>query len=212
MLEVLEITLRDTRGKLNSRRLRRDGRLPAVLYGHGQEPLSLIIAADQLRATLRHGAQVVQLQGAAEGQALLQEVQWDTFQQHVLHVDLLRVDAKDRVKIEVPVVVRGEAPGEHEGGVVELLVHSVEIETSPAAIPEQLVFNVNELHIGSSLKARDIEGLPEGASVLGDPTRTLVQCVEPTVVPEEEEVLGSEAAEPEILGRKADDDQEGKTE
>lgn len=206
MSEVLEVTKREQHGKLNNGRLRRSGKLPAVLYGHGQEPLSLSVTAEGLEATLRHGAKVVELKGDADGQALLQEIQWDTFQQHVLHIDLLRVDAKDRVTIEVDLLLRGEAPGEHEGGVVEHLIHHLEIETDPAHIPDHLHVSINHLHLGGTLKVKDIIDLPEGAKVLGDADMVLVQCVEPTEAPEEESAAG---AEPELIGRKAADEEEG---
>jgi large subunit ribosomal protein L25 len=205
MSEVLEVTKRELHGKLNNGRLRRSGKLPAILYGHGKEPISLMVTAEGLDATLRHGAKVVELKGAADGQALLQQIQWDTFQQHVLHVDLLRVDAKDRVTIEVSLLLRGEAPGEHEGGVVEHLVHHLEVETDPGHIPEHLHVSVNQLHLGGTLKVVDIIDLPAGAKVVGDADMVLVQCVEPTEAPEEEIAGG---AEPELIGRKAEEDGE----
>ena len=205
MSEVLEVAKRELHGKLNNGRLRREGILPAVLYGHGKEPISLSVSADSLRATMRHGAKVVDLKGAADGQALLQEVQWDTFQQHILHVDFLRVDAKDRVTIEVDLLLRGETPGEHEGGVVEHLVHHMEIETDPGHIPDHLHVSINHLHLGGSLKIKDIIDLPEGAKVIGDPEMVLVHCVEPVEAPDEEV---AEGAEPEVIGRKAGDEEE----
>lgn len=205
MSEVLEVAKRELHGKLNNGRLRRTGKLPAVLYGHGKEPLSLTVSAEGLEATLRHGAKVVELKGAADGQALLQEIQWDTFQQHVLHIDLLRVDAKDRVRVEVDLLLRGEAPGEHEGGVVEHLVHYLEIETDPGHIPDHLHVSVNHLHLGGMLKIKDIIDLPDGAKVIGDAEMILVQCHEPTEAPDEEV---AEGAEPELIGRKADDEEE----
>jgi large subunit ribosomal protein L25 len=205
MSEVLEVTKRELHGKLNNGRLRRSGHLPAVLYGHGEESISLTVTAEAMTATLRHGAKVVELKGAAEGQALLQEIQWDTFQQHVLHVDLLRVDAKDRVTVEVDLLLRGEAPGEHEGGVVEHLVHYLEIETDPGHVPDHLHVSVNHLHLGGSLKIKDIIDLPEGAKVIGDADMVLVHCVEPTEAPDAEI---AEGAEPEVIGRKAGDEEE----
>jgi large subunit ribosomal protein L25 len=211
MSEVLEVSLRESRGKLRSRRLRYDGLLPAVLYGHGKDSLSLTIAADQVRSALRHGAQVVDLQGAADGQALLQEVQWDTFQQHLLHIDLLRVDASDRITVTVPLVLHGEAPGEKEGGVVELLFHTLEIETSPGAIPEKFEINVNDLHINGSLTAANIEDIASGVKLLIDDDQTLVQCVEPTAELDDEEVAAS-GAEPEIIGGRKDDEEGGAAE
>lgn len=206
MSEVLEVTKRELHGKRNNGRLRRTGKLPAVLYGHGEEPLSLTVCADGLEATLRHGAKVVELKGAADGQALLQDIQWDTFQQHVLHVDLLRVDASERVEIEVDVLLRGAAPGENEGGVVEHLVHRLEIETDPLHIPDHLHVNINHLHLGGELTIKDIIDMPEGAKVLGDQNLVLVHCVEPTQAPDEE--ASAEGAEPEVIGRKAGDEEE----
>ncbi len=210
MSDVLEVAAREQHGKLRNRRLRATGHLPAVLYGHGKESVSLSVSSDQLRASLRHGAKVVQLSGAAKGQALLKAIQWDTFQQHILHIDLLRVDAKDRVKIGVPVALRGEAPGTHEGGVIEHLVRHIEIETSPASIPESLQANVNELHLGDSLKASELSGLPEGATFTGDADMVVVQCVEPTEALSEDgatEEAASTGAEPEVIGQKKEDDE-----
>jgi large subunit ribosomal protein L25 len=211
MSEVLEVSLRESRGKLRSRRLRYEGKLPAVLYGHGKDSVSLTIPAEQMETTLRRGAQVVELKGAADGQALLQEIQWDTFQQHVLHVDLLRVDASDRIKVVVPLVLHGEAPGEKEGGVVEVLHHSLEIETSPAAIPDKFEINVNNLHIDGTLTVSDIEDVTEGVTFLIDADKTLVQCVEPTVMPDEEDVAVT-GEEPEIIGGRKDDEEGGAAE
>jgi len=209
MAETLQVEKRTKTGKLNNRRLRCEGRLPAVLYGHGEESVSLIVPADQLRSTLRHGGKVVDLTGDASGQALLQHVEWDTFHQHLLHVDLLRVDASERVEVEVPLLLHGEAPGEHEGGVVEHLVHYVEIETSPIAIPEALHININRLKLHGSITVGEISDLPEGAKLVTDAKTVAVHCVEPT--PEvEEEAAG--AAEPELIGRKAEDEEEGEKE
>jgi len=209
MSDVLQVEDRKLVGKLHNRRLRGSGKLPAVLYGHGKETLSLSVPEDQLNATLRHGAQVVQLQGAASGQALLQEVQWDTFQQYVLHVDLMRVDETDRVQVEVPLVLRGEAPGTHSGGIVEQLMRSIEMETSPSAIPENLHLNINSLQLGDSLTVNDIEDLPEGAKLLVDTSKTIVQCVEPVALPDEEEGAVEGSIEPEVIGQKSEEDSAG---
>ena len=206
MTDTLQVEKRDFKGKRRNHRLRLEGRLPGIIYGHGEEPLSVIVPADQLRATLRHGHKVVDLQGAATGQALLQHVEWDTFQQHLIHVDLLRVDASERVTVEVPLLLRGEAPGEKEGGVVVHMVHHVEIETSPIAIPESLHININHLALHQSLTLADINDLPAGATLVTDPETVAVQCEEPA--PDvEEEALGA-GAEPEVIGRKATDEDE----
>lgn len=211
MSDVLEVSSRESVGKLHNRRLRAEGIVPAVLYGHGEGSVNLKLPASQLRATLRHGGQVVELQGAAKGQALLQDIQWDTFQQHILHVDLLRVDAKERVKVEVPVVLKGQAPGEDEGGILEHLRHEIEIEVSAASIPEELHVNINDLHLGGTLRASDIENLPAGAEFVGGEELVIVNCTQPAAAPEEDEEAGvATSVEPEVIGEK--DDEEGDSE
>jgi large subunit ribosomal protein L25 len=204
MSDTLEVQKRDFTGKRRNHRLRLEGRLPGIIYGHGEEPVPVIVPADQLRATLRHGHKVVDLQGAATGQALLQHVEWDTFQQHLIHVDLLRVDPNERVTLEVPLHLRGEAPGEHEGGVVEHLVHYVEIETSPIAIPEVLHININHLNLHGSLTVGDVMDMPAGAKFVTDSKTVAVQCEEPPAEVEEEAAAG---VEPEVIGRKAADEE-----
>ena len=206
MSDMLQVEKRDFKGKRRNHRLRLEGKLPGIIYGHGEEPLSVIVPADQLRATLRHGHKVVDLQGAASGQALLQHVEWDVFQQHLIHVDLLRVDASERVTVEVPLLLRGEAPGEKEGGVVVHLEHYVEIETSPIAIPESLHININHLALHQSLTMADIMDMPAGATLVTDPETVAVQCEEPA--PEEEEGGLAAGAEPEVIGRKATEEEE----
>jgi large subunit ribosomal protein L25 len=208
MSELLHVKNRKTIGKRNNRRLRRAGRLPAVLYGHGEEAVSLTLAADELEASLRHGAKVVDLDGAASGKALLQDVQWDTFFQHVLHVDLLRVRAGEKVKVEVPLELRGEAPGSREGGLIEQMVHSLEIEVALDVIPDKLHLNINQLQIGDQLTAHDIEDLPAGARILDDLDTMIVHCVQPAA--EEEEAVAEEAvAEPEVIGKGKEEEEEG---
>jgi large subunit ribosomal protein L25 len=211
MSDLLHVQKRNSVGKRNNSRLRRDGRLPAVLYGHGEEAVSLSLSADELEASLRHGAKVVDLDGDASGKALLQDVQWDTFFHQVLHVDLLRVQAGERVEVEVPIELRGEAPGAREGGLVEQLIHSLEIEVSLDLIPEKLILSVKNLQIGGHLTAKDIQNMPEGATILSDEEAMIVHCVEPAA---EEEAAPEEAAagEPEVIGKAKEEDEEGEKE
>ncbi len=208
MSELLKVETRKSFGKRNNERLRRAGRLPAVLYGHGEESVSLTLAADQFEASLRHGAKVVDLDGAASGKALLQDVQWDPFLQHVLHVDLLRVRAGEKVTIDVPVELRGESPGVRDGGIIEQMIHSIEIEVSLDVIPEKLHLSIKNLQIDGQLTAKDIIDLPPGATIFSDEDAMIAHCILP--VSEEEEAEGEEgAAEPEVISKgKADEEEE----
>jgi len=208
MAELLHVEKRTTSGKRNNVRLRRNGKLPAVLYGHGEESVSLALAADELESSLRHGAKVVDLDGAATGKALLQDVQWDTFFHQVLHVDLLRVRAGERVTVDVPIELRGESPGVANGGLLEQLVHSVEIEVALDVIPEKLHVKINKLEIGGHLTVKDIVDLPVGAKVNLDDDELIVHCVMPAA--EEEEAAAEEgvAVEPEVIGKGKEDEEE----
>jgi large subunit ribosomal protein L25 len=212
MAETLKVEPRKSFGKRNNERLRRAGRLPAILYGHGEEAVSLTLAADQVEASLRHGAKVVDLDGAASGKALLQDVQWDTFYQHVLHIDLLRVRAGEKVTIDVPIELRGESPGVQNGGIIEQMIHSIEIEVALDVIPEKLHLSIKNLQIDGHLTAKDIIDLPPGAKILSDEDAMIVHCVMPVV--EEEEAAAEEGAvaEPEVISKGKADEEEGEGE
>ena len=200
MAEQMLVELRDQRGKLNNRRLRRSGKIPAVLYGHGEENVCLDVSAETLSTALRHGSRLVDLTGAVNESAFIRDVQWDTWGTHVLHVDFTRISADEVVEVTLTIELRGEAPGVREGGVVDQLVHQVTIECPAGSIPEKIVVNINNLKLGDTIAVAALE-LPEGARVLGEPDIVAVQCVLPVEKPEE---LAAEAApgEPEIIGER----------
>jgi large subunit ribosomal protein L25 len=206
MSDVLKAEPRELVGKLHNRRLRAQGKIPAVLYGHGEGSVSLTLAKEQLRLVLRHGGKLVDLEGAAKGQALLQSLQWDAFGRVLLHVDLLRVQAGDRVTVTIPIELKGEAPGERDGGVIETVIHEVPIEVSPAGMPERLTIDISSLNLGEALHADAIIDLPEGAVVLVDETAVIVHCVMPAGEPEEEESVAAASGEPEVIGKQDDED------
>ena len=207
MSEVLNVEARETRGKRNSRRLRRSGRVPAILYGHDEESVSLSIGAEQFGAAIRHGARVVDLEGSVNESALIRDVQWDTFGVDVLHVDFTRVRAGDTVETSIPVRLRGEAPGTHEGGIVQQPIHEVRLECPVALVPEKLEVNINSLKLGDAITVADLT-LPEGAKVIGNIEAVVVGCVAPTIeLDEEEGEEGAATAEPEVIGRKAEEEE-----
>jgi large subunit ribosomal protein L25 len=200
MANLLNVEPRTKFGKRNNYRLHLAGKLPAVLYGHGEESVSLTLASEQLEAVVRHGAKVVDLEGSVSGKALLQEVVWDTFFHQVLHVDLLRVMAGDKVTVEVPIELKGEAPGVNDGGIIEHLIHSVEIEVPLDVVPEKLHIRVGSLQIGGELYIKDISDLPAGATVNADPDDVVVHCIRPATE-EEEAAEAGEGAEPEVIAK-----------
>jgi len=206
MAEQLQVEKRDAVGKHRNRRLRESGKIPAILYGHGRESVPLSVPAEQIAAAIRHGSRMVELSGAVNESAFIREVQRDTWGQRVLHVDFTRVSADERIEVELPVELRGEAPGFREGGVVEQVTHRVTIECRASAIPEKLELSVNELGMNESLTAAEIE-LPRGAKLLDEPQTTIVTCSPPVEVPEEVEEAAE--AEPEVIGAKEQEEAEG---
>jgi large subunit ribosomal protein L25 len=210
MSDILEVAVRRPGGKRDARRLRRAGRIPGILYGHGLPNVPLEALAEGVNAVIRHGSRVLDLSGALSEKVFLREVQWDPFGAHVLHFDLARVSADERVKVEVPVELRGEAPGLKQGGVVNQLVHRVEIECPVIAIPEKLTLRMGELAVGAHLLARQIE-VPSGARLLTPDETVIVQCS----IPKTEEEPGvplAEGQEPELIGRKAEEEEESEEE
>lgn len=205
--EVLMVSLRETRGTRAARKDRSGGSIPAILYGHGEETVSLSVSADSVTTAIRHGAKVVTLSGAVSESVFIRDVQWDSFGAEVLHLDFTRVSADELIQAAVALEVRGVAPGTREGGVVSIQVHELQVECTVASLMDKLVLNINSLNLGDSITVDQLE-LPEGAKVLADPSLVIVQCVEPAVEVEESATV-AEGAEPEIIGRKEGPDEEG---
>jgi len=196
----LAVEPRAAQGKHYNRRLRRSGKIPGILYGHGLENVPLAVAADTLTAAIRHGSRLVSLTGAVSESAFIRELQWDTWGTHIVHVDFTRISEHEIVEVRVPVELRGEAPGVREGGVVVQLIHEVEIACPASVIPEKLAVNINHLMLNESILLSSLE-VPEGAKVLAADLETvMVECMVPQELPEEG--AGEAAAEPEIIGAK----------
>jgi large subunit ribosomal protein L25 len=208
MADVLQTKIREEIGSNAVKRTRRAGYVPAVIYGHGKESLSLALPEDQLNAAIRHGSQMVELQGDVADTALIREVQWDPFGTQILHVDLTRVSAAELVEVTLTVELRGEAPGTKEGGIVEQGVHELRVNCPAGSIPEKIEISVNELNVENVIKAGDLD-LPEKVTLVDDPETMVVQCQVPAVVeePEEGEETAAGLAEPEVIGRPEEDEE-----
>ena len=206
MAEQLEVLARSQGGKHVNRRLRGAGQIPAILYGHGKENVCLGVRTEALQAALRHGSRLVTLVGAVNESAFIRQLQWDPYGTHVLHVDFTRISAHELVKVTVVVELRGEAPGLREGGVVDQLIQSVQIECPAGAIPDKLYVNINHLKLNDSVKLAQLE-LPERSQVFGDPEAVVVQCIVPVEKPEEGEAAAV-PGEPEVIGAKKDEGEE----
>jgi large subunit ribosomal protein L25 len=165
--------LRTQFGKGFARRLRAAGRVPAVLYGHGSDPIHLSLPGHQLTLLLRRTNAVLNLDidGTAH-LALVKDVQKDPVRQIIEHVDLLAVRRGERVQVDLPVVVVGEP---FSGTIANLDAVSVAVEVEATHIPENVQVDVEGLEDGTRITAADLV-LPQGATLLSDP-ETLVVAV-----------------------------------
>ena len=201
MTDTLNVEKREQTGTLRMRRLRASGMIPAVLYGHGGENLSLQIPTKDVNAAIRHGNQFVELKGAVNESALISEVQWDTFGTDVLHLDLTRVDAAEKVDVTVAVELVGEAPGTKVGGILNQPLHEIQIQCSASSLPDKLEIRINGLGLNQTMTAGDVP-LPAGATLVTSADEIVVQCGEPSQAADTEASEASFAAEPEVIGRK----------
>jgi large subunit ribosomal protein L25 len=205
MAERLTVELREIQGKLNNRRMRRGGHVPAVLYGHGLENVKLSVSEEALSLALRHGSRLVDLVGGVNESAFIRDLQWNTWGTQVLHVDFTRISADEEVEVTLAIELRGEAPGVRAGGVVEHLIHQVEIACPAGAIPEKLKVNINHLKLEDKILLSQLD-LPQGARLLVDDLEAvMVQCVVPAELPEEEAAAAVEG-EPEVIGAKKEEE------
>jgi large subunit ribosomal protein L25 len=206
MAETLQVEKRDARGKRHAKKLRAAGKVPGVLYGHGEAAVSLAIGSDQIRSALRHGSRVVQLAGDVSDSALIRELQFDTYGLEILHVDFARVSADERVHVKVPLELKGQAAGLKEGGVVEHFIHEVEIECPVSSMPEKIIINVANLKLDDSISLGEVP-LPEGVTLLSSAEEVAVHCVKPMEQGEETAATG-EGAEPELIRKEKETEEE----
>jgi large subunit ribosomal protein L25 len=213
MAEQLKVKRREKLGGGNNRRLRRTGNVPAVLYGHGEACIPLAVESTAIMNVIRHGHKLVKLEGDVSEGAFIKAVQWDVYGKGVIHIDLLRVSDTEKVRTTVTIELKGTAAGVGEGGIIEFVLHELEIECPAASVPEKLVVNIANLHLGKSIHASDVP-LPEGASVLDDPDLVVVHCITPHDTEETDTAAGAEAGgvEPELIRKEkaADDEAEEK--
>jgi len=226
METVLEATTRDRFGKNEAGRLRREGRVPSVLYGgatgEGGKPEALPITVDP-KALLRilhsqSGANTIitLTLGSESPKVMLKEFQLDPISRAVLHADFYRIAMDKPITVTVPVVLRGEAPGvKQQGGLLDFVHREVEIECLPADIPEHIEVDVSELMLNQSIRLRDVLGSMKWTPI-SDADLMLVHVV-PQKAEAEPAAAEAEAttapAEPEVIKKgKAEKEDEGEAE
>ena len=207
MKEVLSLAAekRESVGTRSSRRERVKGRVPAIIYGHKQDPQPVTVAHDALQTALRHHTRMLDLELERSTQrVLLSDVQYDAYGTEVVHADFIRVARDEVVRVDVPVVLHGRAVGEQHGGVAEQLLPEVAVECLPGDIPEEIRVVIAALELGQSLHVADLAA-PAGVKIVTDPSYLVLTIAAPTKAVEPEAEVGAEAveAEPELIARGA---------
>jgi len=209
MVHELIAEARTEKGTRPMRRLRLTGQIPAVLYGSGKEATPIAIEARVMTKILHSGSRVVILKLAGQDrQALIKDVQFDALGDKLLHADFNELKAGQKVRVNVPVLVKGVPKGHADGGVLNHAMHSIVVECLPTAIPEKIVVDVEPLLVGKAIHVSELQ-LPEGVSPVTKGTEVVAACIEPRK--EEEAAAPAEGAllEPEVIAEKKEEPAEG---
>jgi large subunit ribosomal protein L25 len=181
---LIEANRRDERGKNEARRLRRAGRVPAVLYGGGAEPVALAIDTHQARLILRTAGHnvihEVKVEGGDAARAMIKDWVVDPVRGDLLHLDLQRVAMDVRIRVRVRVQTTGDPQGvKVQGGIFERVSREIEVECLPGDIPDDIQVDVSEMLIGQQLRAGDLKLDPGKVRLITDPRQVLAHVVAP---------------------------------
>ncbi|MDZ4853088.1 MAG: 50S ribosomal protein L25 [Pirellulaceae bacterium] len=196
MIETIEVQKRDITGSWKLRKLRAQGLVPAILYGHGEANVCLSLKKETVLSLVRHGVKLVSLTGAITDTALLREVQWDSLGSEIVHLDFARVSQSETVEISLPIHLHGEAPGAVGSGQLRFVTHEVTISCPANALPEFLSVDISKLMMGDSIHVNEMQ-LPAGATAVTPGAVVIVQVVEQVII--EEPVAA--VPEPEVIAK-----------
>jgi len=212
---VLAVELRDGTGKSVTRKLRRAGRVPAVVYGHGKASVSLTFDPKSLESILKTSDAGLNTLIGLEGDSviagktvLVKELQRDPIHGSLVHADLFEVDPEEKIAVSVPVHVVGMAEGITMGGILDHALREIELECLPSAIPDAIELDVTSLKLGESIHVRDLT-VAEGVSVRTHDELPVVSVILPTVVEEEPTVTDEELEGEVVEGEAAEGDSDG---
>jgi large subunit ribosomal protein L25 len=206
---VIKAEIRTTLGTKDASRLRRKGKLPAIVYGHKKEPVAISFDVHGFIEDLHHGHRLFDTDMGGKTETLLvKDIQYDHLGKNVIHADMVRVDLEETVKVTVPIEMRGTSKGSHEGGIVDEHLDHLEIECKVMEIPEVIEVSVKELGVGDAIHAGDVE-LPAGAKLVTDPQALLLTCHLVAAAKTTEEVEEEMPVGPEVITEKPAEEEGG---
>jgi len=190
----LKAIVRESIGSAESRRLRKDGNIPAIVYGLGMDPLSVALNAREFRNALKTEAGtnvIINLEvGSDNFTALAREIQKHPYRDEYLHIDLIQIDLTQTVEADVQIDFVGIPIGvKEEGGLVQTINSSISISALPTNIPTSIELDISALNVGDNLTATDVS-LPEGVELANEDDESLLVTITlPRAAVEEEEDL-----------------------
>ncbi len=194
----LKSEVRTAVGTRHSEALRKQGLLPAVIYGHGKDPVAVSMNYHDFVEGLHHGHRLLDLEIDGKPQTLLvKDLQYDAFGVKVIHADLVRVDLTERVTVEVAIELKGTAVGTEQGAIVDQMLAALEIECLVSDIPDSIPVSVKALDVGDTIHAKDIT-LEGDMKIVTDPEALVALCHIVAAQAEEEEEEGAEGEEEEM--------------
>jgi large subunit ribosomal protein L25 len=216
----LTVQTRTQVGRNAIKKVRKEGLIPGVIYGVGQEPINLEVNGRQLSTVLAHASsenillelEIVDGDNKLNSLAMIQEVQHHPIQRQILHVDFHAVSATEKITAEVPIETIGEPVGvKTNGGLLEHNLRDLEVECLPADLPERIEVDVTNLDVNQSIHVKDLK-LPPGVEAVTDADLTVVAVSAARVDEEPTEALVATPAAPEVITAKKPEEGAGAAE
>lgn len=197
-------------GKKIAKKLRKEGRVPAIIYGENTESIPISLAVNDIKAILKSKSgenTVLKIhRGDSQVDAMLKDVQFDYLSDNIIHADLIRIDLNKPVVVNVPILISGDPIGvKVEGGFFEFITREIKIKCLPTKIPKEFKLDVSDLHVEHSIKASDIKA-EEGIRIISD-SHTVICAVttragEETIAEAVTEEAAAEGEKPEEAASK----------
>ncbi len=178
-IATLKVTMRNTRGTRAARKLRQQGLVPAIIYGHKQANVAVAVSRHDIDHIVRvqHARMITLDVNGQQETVLIREVQWDVFGREIIHVDFERKSAAEKVRVVVPIELRN-VPKQSGGAVLDQPLHTVHVECPLGNIPEAIRVDITHLSVGHPIHVKDLV-VPEGVKILESPEAVVVQLKVP---------------------------------
>ena len=209
---VMPVQIRVEKGKEQVGRLRRkEGMLPGVLYGHKQKPLLFKADTSSLERAMSKGGSnaifMVQFDDEVPQRAIVREIQYHKVRGEILHVDLLRIDPEERLRVSVPIIAQGTPMGVRAGGGLQQSLQAIDMECVVAEMPSSIDVDITNLQVGDSVQVKDL--LATEDRIVSDPDHTIFNVLAPRVVEEVVPEEGEDAEEGEAEGGEGEETEGG---